>query len=142
MASPIRLNLNPSPLDLRRFGYLLVGVCGLVATYFTLDGLWSGHLSWTVPLWCLGIAVVIGVPSMLAWRIAAPFQIAWIALGIGLNYVMMRVIVGLVLYLVITPIGLVLRWRGHDALALRGDRSSTWTPIRHKVEPASYERQS
>ena len=68
-----------------------------------------------------------------AWRWAA-FPIGW-----AISHLLLVVIY----YLVITPIGLVMRAAGYDPLERRIDRQAAtyWTPRKPQGEPASYFRQ-
>ena len=48
-----------------------------------------------------------------------PFYFVWMTFAAILGYIMTRVILGLVFYLIITPIGLITRIIGEDFLALK-----------------------
>jgi saxitoxin biosynthesis operon SxtJ-like protein len=67
---------------------------------------------------------------------------AWMLLAEGLSFVMTRVILGLVFYLVVTPIGIAKRLRGWDPLDRRsGSRESYWKPYpERQLNPRHYEK--
>lgn len=67
---------------------------------------------------------------------------AWMLLAEGLSFVTTRVILALVFFLVITPIGLVKRLTGWDPLGRRGPRSSSyWKPYSERQrDPRHYEK--
>jgi hypothetical protein len=67
---------------------------------------------------------------------------AWMLLAEGLSYVTTRIILGLVFFLVITPIGLVKRLSGWDPLGRRSARSSSyWKPYSERQrDPRHYEK--
>ncbi len=57
----------------------------------------------------------------------APFNRAWYKLGILLGKIVSPVVMGLIFFLLITPIALVTRMLGRDELRLkRGNRNTYW----------------
>jgi hypothetical protein len=103
--------------QLRHFGYLVGGIFGLI-------GLWP--LVWrhqNPRLWALALAVALVVPALVAPRILAPVYRVWMAAGEVLAWINTRILLGLVFYGVVTPMGLVMRLMGRD-------------PMRRQLEPA------
>jgi saxitoxin biosynthesis operon SxtJ-like protein len=103
--------------QLRQFGLLVGGIFGAM-------GLWP--LVWrhqSPRLWAMALAVALVVPALVAPRVLAPAHRAWMALAEVLAWVNTRILLGLVFYLVVTPIGLLMR-------LLRRD------PMRRQLEPA------
>jgi hypothetical protein len=122
---------------LRRFG-LLVGGAFLVLAAVSR---WRGHTLPPLVLGALGGALV--VPAVLAPRLLAPVERGWMRGAAVLGEVNSRILLTVLFYLVIAPIGFVLR-RIRDPLdrSLRDPARSTW--IRRPagpVDPARYERQ-
>ena len=70
--------------------------------------------------------------------------IAWMSVAFVLGFVMAHVILAVLFYLVITPIGLLAKLAGKDFLSLKLDRAakSYWIPREKKPKSAAdYERQ-
>ena len=67
---------------------------------------------------------------------------AWILLAEGLSFVTTRIILGVVFFLLVTPIGVVKRLSGWDPLNRRGPRrASYWRPYaRRQRDPRHYEK--
>ena len=66
------------------------------------------------------------------------FNRGWMAFAAALGYVNSRVLLSLMYYLVVTPIGVVLRLAGHDPLHRRGpQRESYWIPREIPRQPRS-----
>jgi membrane-bound ClpP family serine protease len=67
---------------------------------------------------------------------------AWMFLAAGLSFVTTRVILALVFFLVVTPIGVVKRLMGWDPLSRRGERrASYWQPYSERQRnPRHYEK--
>ncbi|HEU4640019.1 MAG TPA: SxtJ family membrane protein [Candidatus Binatia bacterium] len=120
--------------QLRSFG-LMVGAI------FAGIGLWPVAIHAAAPRWWAMIASVcliipaLASPNRLAWV----YQ-RWMALGHILGSINSRILLGLVFYLVVTPIGVIRRLLGKDPMGtqLRADLDSYRT-IR-KPRPASHLR--
>lgn len=89
------------------------------AVVFVIVGLWPLAAGAGVRLWAVGIAGVflalaLGRPSLLA-----PLNRVWARLGLHLGKITNPLVTGLMFYLVVTPLGIVLRVLGKDPLRLR-----------------------
>lgn len=126
--------LDTRPETLRRFG-LVVGavftILALVLAWPGTDGPFSQrladlprHIREVPPLTSLLIAglALIGFGILVPAGLRRPY-LAWMALALALGFVMTRVILSVVFFLVITPIGLVRRAMGHDPMHRRPDAS-------------------
>lgn len=73
-----------------------------------------------------------------------PIQKLWMSFAIIVGWFMSRVLLTILFYLVVTPIGLVSRLFGKDFLNNqdRGNSDSCWIPVDSKVkDKKSYEKQ-
>lgn len=110
--------------DDRKFGWLFVAVFLLLAAYLDHVGLPAA-----APAACLGIAALLAAASLAAPHRLAPLNRAWFALGLLLGRIVNPLVLGLLFYLLITPVALVQRLAGRDALRLRGrGAASHWVP--------------
>jgi hypothetical protein len=130
-----------SKRELRRFG-LQVGGAFLV---FGSVSWWRNHLYPPMVLWTLG--ALLFFPALVAPGLLVPAHRFWFGpvmrVAARIGEVVSRVILGLMFYLVFTPVGFVLR-RFRDPLdrALDDGRASDWHPReRGPVDPARYEQQ-
>jgi Saxitoxin biosynthesis operon protein SxtJ len=129
--------LKTSDRDLRKFGLVVGGVFLAVGLLF----LWRYPHRTPYFAWPGGALMVVGVvlPRALKW-----VYIAWMSVAFVLGFVMAHVILTLLFFLVITPMGLVARLTGKDFLSLKLDRAakSYWLPRPQKPKrTADYERQ-
>ncbi len=93
---------------------------GLVfAAVFTIAGLWPLAGGGPVRIWALGLAVAFLAAVALRPKLLAPLNRIWTRLGRFLHCIANFVILALLFYLVITPMGLALRLLGKDPLRLR-----------------------
>ena len=123
--SLIEINKNPRQRDLRWFGVVAAAFCGLVGALFAwkFDAPVAAKVTWGIGL---GIAVVYyAVPPL-----RRAIYVGWMYAFWPLGWVFSHVIMGVTYYLVITPIGLILRLLGKDPMQRRFDREARtyWTP--------------
>lgn len=119
MASGIPTRLSPT--DLRRFGLTVA----LPLLLLALWGMWRQH---PVLPWLLGgLALTLGALAVLSPDGLRPVHRVWMRGADLLAWVNTRLVLGLVYFLVMTPIGLLMRLAGRDPLDRRlGDRPSYW----------------
>jgi len=123
-----------TPKTLRRFG-LLVGAIFALIGLRPLIGLSHG-VPRLVPdasprLWALipgGALLVLGAVFPAALRL--PYS-GWMAVGGLLGWVNTRIILGLVFFLMVTPMGILKRWLGKDGMTRKLDpRADSYRVVR------------
>jgi Saxitoxin biosynthesis operon protein SxtJ len=75
-------------------------------------------------VWLLAVAVGLVVISLFAAWTLRPLNRLWSRLGLLLNRVVSPIVLGVIFYAVVTPVGFVLRARGRDLLRLRFDQTA------------------
>ena len=119
------INRNPDTRDLRSFGRLLVLFTGLVGGLI----LWrSGSMTPAGAVWIGG--GVMALVYHLVPPLRRPIYVGWMYAAFPIGWTVSHVLMAIIYYGVITPIGIGLRALGHDPLARRVDRDarSYWTP--------------
>jgi hypothetical protein len=119
------LPLNPSRRVLRQFaGLCILFFGGMAAWQYTV------HDRQTLALILAAAAVIIGPLGLIAPAAVKPIFIAWLTLAFPIGWVVSRVLVALLFWAVMVPVGFVSRLAGRDVLQRqrRADRSSYWTP--------------
>ena len=87
--------------------------------------------------WALVVAAVFLVAALALPRMLEPLHRVWLRFGLVLHTLISPVIMGLVFYTTVTPIGLVRRLLGQDPLGLRFDSGAvTYWIERHPPGPA------
>lgn len=92
----------------------------------------------------LGAGAIFGGLGMIFPSVLKPLQKMWMALGLILGFFVSRIILAVLFYGVMTPIGLIMKLTGKDILDERIDRSraSYWHERVPEPRPkASYENQ-
>ena len=112
----------------RSFGIVFFVVFLIIAIYPLTH---SGN----VRLWSLIISIIFLVLGLLNSKILNPLNILWIKIGIFLGKIFSPIIMGIIFFLVVTPIGLIMRLFGKDVINLKFDSNkSYWI---EKTEPKS-----
>ena len=118
--------------QLRSFGLIVGGI-------FAAIGLWPAVVRGAdVRLWCLGLAVVLILPAAIAPGVLAPAYRVWMALGALLGWVNTRIILGVVFFGLITPIGIILRLTGRDPMQRAFDPRATTYRVRRTSRPGTH----
>src|SRR5262249_25535649 len=82
-------------------------------------GVWPLVHGRSIRWWSLLLSAVFLAAALLAPRILAPLNQVWLWFGLLLHKVVSPVVLGLVFFSTVTPIGMILRWLGNDPLRLR-----------------------
>jgi Saxitoxin biosynthesis operon protein SxtJ len=103
----------------------------VIGAVLAIFGLWPLLSANRPRLWSLALGAVFIVLALTRPRVLARLNRAWTWVGIGLHRIISPVVLGLVFYTTLTPIGLFLRVLGKDVLRLKFDRSlSTYWILR------------
>ena len=101
----------------RSFGLTFAAVGAILGLW----PLWHGQAPrW----WLLGLVLALIVVSLAAPALLAPFNRVWQRIGLLLHRIVNPLVLGIVFYGVVTPLGLFLRARGKDPLRLSFDPSA------------------
>lgn len=131
----IDFDLHPPESKLARFGFVALAVFG-VASWAALNGhLWFGGLGHSARVPVAGIfGVLAGVSA--AFSVAWPKgnRALWVVLSVltyPIGFVVSWLVLGLVFFGVLTPLGVALRLFGHDPLkrASSSEAESYWTEL-------------
>lgn len=120
MAAQKTISVIKDGPDLRKFGRVIAGALGVVAAII----FWRS--GWTQTPWVerFGIAAAAFLALSIVWpKALAPIEWAWMKLAMVLNYVMTRVLLTLVFFLAVTPVGLIFKLFKKDPLDRSFDRS-------------------
>ena len=104
----------------RSFGIVFFVVFLLIAIYPLLN---HGDIR----LWSLLLSLIFLILGLVNSNILTPLNKIWFRFGIFLGKIISPLIMGLIFFLVVTPIGLIMRTLKKDILALKyGEQKSYW----------------
>jgi hypothetical protein len=101
---------QPNMKELRNFGLIVGGI-------FLVIGMWP--LVWRgegMRLWALGLGAVLAPLGLLLPAVLLPVFKVWMKIGHVLGWINTRIILGILFYGLITPMGVVMRLFGWDAM--------------------------
>ena len=139
----VQLNWKPNPKEIRQFGAIFLGgfvLIGLIKLLWPWTWLFSRNE--TVGIIFVVVGVIVGGIGLTGTKAAMPFYWAWLAIAFVMGNVMSRVIITVIYYLVITPLGFLSSLAGRDKLQLKKrDTETYWSDISLPKEIEKYERQ-
>ena len=77
-------------------------------------------------VWSLIIAIIFLVLGLINSKILTPFNKLWFKFGIFLGRLVSPIIMGVIFFLVVTPIGLIMRMIGKDLLNLKFNKHKSY----------------
>lgn len=98
----------------RNFGFVFAAFFGLLGAL----GLWHGTARW--PIW-LGLAVVMLLLALAAPRLLSPLNWVWTKVGLALHAIVSPVVLAVLFYACVAPVGYLMRLSGKDPLYRRYD---------------------
>ena len=130
-------NIKSEKSDLRNFG-ITVGIILLIISGFLF---WKEKESFQI---FLAIGIILFLTAIAIPFVLKPVYWIWMIFAIILGWLMTRVILSLLFYVVFTSIGLTLRFFGKQFLELRWDKSkgSYWNyRTNEHLQNENYEKQ-
>ena len=103
----------------RSFGIVFFVVFLLIALYPLIN---SGEIR----IWSVLISIIFLILGLLNSKILAPLNKLWFKLGIFLGKIISPIIMGIIFFLVVTPIGLLMRLLGKDLINLKFNNNKSY----------------
>ena len=119
--------IEASPRSLRSFGFVVGGALLLVATAIWV---WRGFSPPRAAVILGGAGLLLVALGLVAPWILKAVYYPWMALALVLGYIMTRLVLTAVFFLLITPTGMIMRLFGRDPLQRKRDPEAAtyWIP--------------
>ena len=111
----------------RSFGIVFFIVFLIIAVYPLLNDN-------SVRIWSLIISIIFFILGLINSKILTPFNIIWMKLGIYLGIIISPLVMGIVFFLVVTPIGLLMRIFKKDLLKLKMNKINSYWIEKEKIK--------
>ena len=111
----------------RNFGIVFF-VIFLIITIYPL--IYEGDIR----IWSLIISIIFLILGLLDSRILTPFNRIWFKFGVLLGNIVAPIVMGVIFYLVVTPIGIIMRIIKKDILNLKFNSEKTYWIKRDKIK--------
>lgn len=132
----LEIRWRPTGRELRQFGVmlsiLLIGIA-----------LWRRSTGWETIASLFSAAVIAASTALARPEWLRPVYVAWMCLAFPIGWVISHLLLAGIYFLVLTPLGCLLRWSGYDALCRKWEmsRDTYWEPRRATKDPGQYFRQ-
>ena len=123
---------DPQDKQLRSFGLILGGIFGVIAAWPLI---FHGAQARS---WAGVAAAVLIIPALVYPRGLYWIHKGWMALGHVMGWINTRIILGLVFYLIVTPIGFIRRAMGKDSMGKEFAPDASSYRVARKVRPATH----
>jgi hypothetical protein len=120
--------INASDHEVRKFGIMFAVICAGVAAY-------SAYRQGSVWPWFAGGAAAFLVGGLIGRSFLRPVYIGWMKFAALLGWVNTRLILGIFFYLILTPVGLIMRLAGWDPLTRKIDRTARSYWVLREAKP-------
>lgn len=134
----IEINKDPSKRELAWFGLMFLAFFGLIGgvVWWRFQAEQAAYTLW-------GVAAVVAAVYYLVPALRRPIYLGWLYAAFPIGWVVSHLVMGLIYYLVFTPIALVFRVIGRDALQRRIDKGAKTYWVEHRTggDPTRYFKQ-
>ena len=103
----------------RSFGFVFATVFFLIAIYPLIN---SGEIK----NWSIIVSIIFLILGLINSRLLSPLNNLWFKFGIYLGKIISPIIMGIIFFLVVTPIGLIMKILKKDLLNLRYNSKKTY----------------
>lgn len=114
--------------DIINFAMLIGGIIALIGLVSLFNR--SSAFMFLIPF-----GLIFMLLGFIAPVIIKPLYFVWMSLSVILGYISTRVILALLYYLIITPIGIIFKLMGKDLLNLKFDKKAETYWIKREIKP-------
>ena len=101
---------------------------------FIIIALWPLLNDGNIRIWSIIVSIIFLILGLLNSKILTPFNKLWMRLGALLGIIVSPIVMGVVYFGIITPIGLLMKLFGKDVLNLKLDKNKkTYWTLKKKI---------
>ena len=93
---------------------------------FLIVALWPLKSGEDLRLWSLTLSIIFLILGIFNSKLLTPLNKLWIKFGMFLGLIVSPIVMGIVFFLVVTPMGLFMRIMGKDLLRLKSKKNTYW----------------
>ena len=108
---------------------------------FLIVALWPLKYEENIRLWSLALSIVFFILGILNSKLLAPFNRLWFKLGIFLGTIVSPFVMGLIYFLVVTPVGIFMRLLGNDLLKMNKEKNTSTYWIKRDKQQSTMKKQ-
>jgi hypothetical protein len=119
----IDINWKPDRNELRKFGEISLAMLTVIALVFH----WLDRLSAVTSLYLCAAGLGIFILSRISTKLVKPFYLLLYAMALPIGFVLTNILMAIIYFIILTPIGLIFRLIRRDPLQRKFDpRSKTY----------------
>ena len=118
----------------RSFGFLFFVV-------FFVISLWPLKSQGDLSIWILVLSLLFLILGALNSKLLTPFNKLWFKFGILLGSIVSPIVMGAVFFIVVTPVGLIMRFLGKDLLRVNKNKIVSTYWINHDKQENTMKKQ-
>ena len=99
---------------------------------FLLISFWPSIEGQSLRIWALTVSLIFLVLGLLNSKLLSPFNLIWVKFGEVLGRIIAPIAMGVVYFIIITPIGLFMRLIGKDLLRTKFSKNKSYWIKREK----------
>jgi len=119
----------------QKFGWLFAAIFGIGFGYFQ----WKHTLG--LAIFSASLATIFATATVCAPNVLTPLNKAWLSLSLFLGKVISPMVLSIIFFILITPVAVISRLFGRDALLLKKRRVSSYWIDKESIEPESFKNQ-
>ena len=93
---------------------------------FLIVALWPLKSGEDLRLWSLTLSIIFLILGIFNSKLLTPLNKLWIKFGIFLGLIVSPIVMGIVFFSVVTPIGFFMKIMGKDLLGLKSKKNTYW----------------
>ena len=134
----MEINWEPSRKEMKLFAILQIVFFAIISSI-----VWRTTESTTIPTWIMGVSVSVGVVGFFVYPFMRLVYLGWLLAVFPIGWTISQAVVASIFFLVITPIGLMMRVFRYDPMQRKFDPSAAtyWHTRESNTNSTQYFRQ-
>ena len=108
---------------------------------FLIVALWPLKSEENIKLWSLALSIIFFILGILNSKLLTPLQRMWFKFGIFLGVIVSPIVMGMIYFLVVTPMGIFMRFLGKDLLKTSKVKNVSTYWIKRDKQKSSMKKQ-
>lgn len=133
----VQIDWRPDAAEMRKFGVVVMAGMAIIGAvfHFGLDNAVVARGCWIA-------GAVLGLPALTGTALGLPGYWLWMGIAFVMGNIMSRVLLSLIFFLLVTPMGILRKALGNDPLSLKKETTdSYWVDVKGDSGSTGYERQ-
>ena len=108
---------------------------------FLIVALWPLKYEEDIRLWSLALSIIFFILGILNSKLLTPLNKLWFKFGILLGSIVSPIVMGIVFFLVVTPIGIIMRFLGKDLLKTNKEKNASTYWMKRDKQDSTMKKQ-